>query len=1246
MTFKLDKMKKGISFSVIWTYLFFIALSSLGSINNANAVKFDYIAPTLSNSVTWTEKVKTDTTKNDIIYTDKDWNLISADNANKLKKINDGRIQDILHVATNINFQWFTTLTGWTTKTNTPLLYGYLYKNWLNNYNNINPYSFYYGWYYYYFRNNNEYSYTTAPLDLNKNYKTRFIQKFRTHDLWDHNDEKIEAIVDWQKITLNLSQTKSSLRYNWNPISKHVYFNDNNELIWPNVFNTKYGAANNDIPHNLSFVIKSKDNWNWTSNLNIELQKQINKNVIVWNWNWSEYDLVTRQHLWASVNNDNKLYGYIGQLYNKYNWDNFSTSNWNYIVWSVNGNHFYDSPRMYASIVPQFSSRTDYFLPVEIYNWTIIMDVHPNHYDQIFWLVSSKDSQRRFNIVMGNNNIGEVERGDWNNNFKKICSWIIKHWYNEWYKLVYNIQTRNWKQILNLVSYWYDRDSNSWHIRKKEGSCSTVFDSDYSWWKPNIFDNHNYGKMGLGKIIIIPRDNIWKVWHPWWTISSFKNVVNNHPNNLTEFLSDVNNSVDKDETNFYWQNTYMLPMFAEKGAVLWKDWKISSFGGWQWWNLNNMNETDHYMNIIKWYFNAKTTGKYCFAVDGDDYVWTYIDWKSVAERTGGHGYDKSQGKYHNWCITLTKWFHNFVGLHEEIDWGDNFYFYVKNPGDKDYHIISPAKWEIYSTIFTNHWIDYKTTDTYFNLPIKNVKNKSLAYTITNSKNILVNWIKYYWITKSKIWITLLKDYAYKLLLNRNTSIYNDDLEQDINSYNSEFWLDNTWLLNYNLLSSIDRIWGIRNFWIMYGKDDMGPKNLPYSSDIPKSYYSKKRNQIGYDIDTSWIERWWPAFNPLWLKWVGYPLSGSKNNYILFSDLKEYWNYDKIWIINNVSSYTYSGDNDYRSFLYSDGSHYPRPWDTNESIDAMAESPWSSNRSKENTVYLHNNDKYFHLTFPNDRGFKIDNNYIYNPTTSMITQNDKMGYTWNGLSSFKNSYGWDIWMFRNDNDWDHSYLRTKSYYNNFKIYTITINSNLKGLWLTKSNPALSCSAIYDIDKHSMNWYYWIKLDNSHIYKLFCDFREPFKGATEYVNIKWNYSTSNAKKCFDWQYILTDKLECYNPNRYTNWWVQNVNNLIIFNDFDNTTGGYWIYDLKNKKKATNIKTTSRQRTSIGNKEWMTYMGTEHYYVRLGLNYTFKGDREYGWIDLTANKYMNYSDWTNKWETPWSRESNAKDWKIFWK
>jgi len=1248
-------------------YAFFLILTSLSSLSTTVATDFSYTAPKLYNSETWTDKINTDNTKNDAIYVDKNWKTITD---NKIIKEYQSSTQGnsrngtawawtwgitIPNVPTNINFQWFVTPTTWNGSNYAPHLYRYLYKNWLTDYKNIKPFNFYYGWYYYFFRNNGKYSYTTDALDLNKTIKSKFIQNFRTHDLGDKNDEQVKLSIDWNNVDLNLSQGNSSFKFDNKEVTRHAYFNNKGELIWPNVFNTKSGSADNDIPQNLSLRVSSQNNWDWTSNLSVNLWKQINKNVIVWNWNWSEYDLVYRQHVWDNVNK-NSLYDYAWQLYNKYNNTSFSTSLWTYTIWRIDAVPDYDVPRMYAKIVPQYSWRNDYFLPVEIYNWTISMDVFPTHSSQHFWIVSTKNSQRRFTAIMdrGSNSMQKVE----NANTQPVCPWMLNHWYNEWYKLMYNIETRNWKQEIKVVSYRYDRDWTSWHVRKKENECSVTFNSDYSWWKPNIFNHSGYGDMGLGQIIIIPRDKIWKIWHPGWTISSYYNPNTSHPNNIAEFLSMINKSVDSDKKHFYWQNTYMYPMFAATDTRLDKNWRINHFWSGNGGDLINHNQTDHYANIIKGYFNAKTAGKYCFAVDWDDYVGTYIDWKKVVAWTWWHGWDKQQWKYHHGCVDLSKGFHNFVWLHEEIDGGDNFIFYVKNPGDSNYHVISPEKGEMYSTIFTDNGADYKTTDNYYQLPIKWLKNKEISYTVKNSANIMLNGIKYYGLSKSTMNKKALSEYAYNLLLNRNMSIYNDDLEQDINSYNAEFWLDNTWIINYNLLSSIDRIGGIRNFDIMEWSDNMWPHNLPNRGDIPNNYYAKDRNQKWYNIDTSWLYNEWLWFSPLWLKWRKNTLRW----YILYSDLKQYWKYGKLGIINNVSSYTYSGDNDYRSYLYSNSDKVNND---DKSIEKLAEQPWTSNQSKENSIYFHKNNASnygLNLTFPDNNEFKLNNNYIYDNIWKKITQNDKMWYFWVDTTSYDYAFGWDIWMFTNNGNNDSSYRRTKSYYNEFKIYNITLNKNQDKIWLSKEKPALSCAKIYDIDPKSVNGYYWIKLDNSHTYKLFCDFREPFRWITEYLDIKKNYSFADAKSCWQGSYIYNDKLECYNPNRYTSGWLSQIGRLYIFNNSSETDGWYWLYNIKNQDKNLNKRQDGGNYNTLWNNEWMTIMSADgseasvtnsrwiwlwvNFEHSIGVNWnTNNEDRQYGGEDSHDSTYMNYSE-NSYWKTPWSRENSVKKWKIFWK
>jgi len=1266
----ISSIKKKFALTVIFLMLSNIFLNSISSAT----LIYDYTKPNLENTETGNQKVQTDTTQKDFLYTNEDGQPITdQDEIDKLsnpESVNSvvGSNVKIPVVATQINFLGFVTPSN--DNSAVPAFWRYFQKNWLISWN-WTPYKTYTDSYYTYLRmsgnQNDLWEYKTAGLDLLKKWllSTTFIQRFRLNgsDLSNGSYVKLIDPLD-NEYSFFLDDNDSKFTVNWIEVSRNAYFDpDTGELKWPNVF------VNLNGEQNLEVSARTINNNDWTSDLNIQLWRQINKNVIVYNGLGSEYDMVFRKHEYGDLDNTT-WYWYVWHLA-KYNvWKSKSTLAQDYVD-RLYYNTTYDMPRVTAEIKPIYDDeRTDYYLPVSIYNWTIIMDVFPTHDNNYFWIVSDKNAQRRMNLIMWwENNSVQIGNGD-GHTWTAVCPNMLDHGYNEWYRLVYDIQTRNGKQIIKLTTYWFDRNWTSGYVWVKNGECKYVFDSDYSAWKPNFFVHSSHGPFYSWTIIVIPKDDIWKIGHPGWTIFEYYNPAGSHPRNIQEFLNDLNNSVNSWVTHFYGSNTYMLPMLGAYGTRLWTNYKVKEFWDWHGGNVINKDADDREMDVIKWYFNAKKTWKYCFGVDGDDYVGIYIDWTEVVAWPWWHWWDKNQAKYHNGCINLKKWFHNFVALHEELTWGSNWIFYVKNPGDSDYHVISPEKGEIYSVIYKNNWIDYDTVNNFYDYTLKWIKNKDWFWTVKNDVYNLINNIKYYWTQEATMDNETIVKYAYDLFLNHKLSIYNDDISQDINSFNNEFWLwQDKWVV-YQLISSIDRIGGIRNFDVFYGGDDLSPKSIPNIASIPSYYYTKDQNQIWYDTNSiDFAYQKWMWFSPWGLRWRRYKIDW----YLLYSDLTTYWRKNKLAISSTVSSYYYSSDQDLGATAYSDWTKYNRTnfRDFKEwylFLQEIKENPDNVNRSQEYRVCMHKKN---YEGWTNDlscvnaakswHALALNDSFILDSEKHKVYQNDMIWYLWYDNSEIDKQDWNDIWVYSNDGDNDTNYTRFKNYYVDFKAYYIYRNSNKNWLWLTKNNPALSCHEIYKVNPNSSNGYYWIKLDNSHTYKLFCDFRTPFEWITQYLDIYGDVNFGDAKKCFLGNYILNNAMECYNPNRYNA--IDNVDKLYVFNNWSITQWDYWIYDTHENRKSYTTEIATSNYRSVWHPDFMTLMqrgsypnpntGSNTRRVRLGINFAKKyynntkieDKREFGGVDAYW-KNQNYSEDGRFGYTPWGREDTAKPGKIFWK
>ena len=158
-------------------------------------------------------------------------------------------------------------------------------------------------------------------------------------------------------------------------------------------------------------------------------------------------------------------------------------------------------------------------------------------------------------------------------------------------------------------------------------------------------------------------------------------------------------------------------------------------------------------------------------------------------------------------------------------------------------------------------------------------------------------------------------------------------------------------------------------------------------------------------------------------------------------------------------------------------------------------------------------------------------------------------------------------------------------------------------------------------------------------VYCDMDTDGWGWTRYVNIKWNYSKTDALNCFKWTKINNSLLECFNPNRV--WMLANEINVEIgWNNYISSITAWVSY---------NTNTLSWQRHCTGHSNYMTVMNSNSYpgsspssvsYVRLWRNFC-KYSRQVGWI---WGSYMNYSSGWNWGPTPWARESSAKATELF--
>jgi len=169
--------------------------------------------------------------------------------------------------------------------------------------------------------------------------------------------------------------------------------------------------------------------------------------------------------------------------------------------------------------------------------------------------------------------------------------------------------------------------------------------------------------------------------------------------------------------------------------------------------------------------------------------------------------------------------------------------------------------------------------------------------------------------------------------------------------------------------------------------------------------------------------------------------------------------------------------------------------------------------------------------------------------------------------------------------------------------------------TQETPWKSCSDLLSKWVNT-NWVYYIKPTwySWSAFQVYCDMKTEWWGWTRYVNIKWNYTLSQAKNCFskdNWPY-LSNQIDCFNPNRY----------------------GMNVYELKNKVNWIYFPTKIINTTSsIDTIKWLCTWN-EHYMVMYVRDWsTLANDLSnvtHAWLWLSNCKYWRQAWWRSDWST----------------
>jgi hypothetical protein len=227
--------------------------------------------------------------------------------------------------------------------------------------------------------------------------------------------------------------------------------------------------------------------------------------------------------------------------------------------------------------------------------------------------------------------------------------------------------------------------------------------------------------------------------------------------------------------------------------------------------------------------------------------------------------------------------------------------------------------------------------------------------------------------------------------------------------------------------------------------------------------------------------------------------------------------------------------------------------------------------------------------------------------------------------------------------------------NWKLYVTwkICDNSWKCLWdsieWTITNPWKSC-----LDLKNK----WINIDDSYYIKpdwyagspfeVYCDMTTNWWGRTRYINIKWNYTFSDAKNCWSWTQISNTNLECFNPNRYN----MAASSMLLKRDWTNYFKNdlNWISSVSTEYKFAWTSYPCRWHAQYMNimwNKWETSLIMDNAInVRLWYSFCDSASWEIWWMadpnDYPNSYVIKSGSWF--WPTPWTYAADAIATEIF--